>query len=780
MSLDSLREAFLSPDAAYGPIPFWFWNDHLTEEEITRQIDDFCAHGVMGFVLHPRKGLDERIGYMTDAYLTLVRHAVAEADRRGMQVILYDEGMYPSGSAHGMVVGENPAWAARGLLPVTAERALRHLPGIAAVCAVNQGEGVPADPVSVQMDEDGIYRCPEDREHLMYFIEDFTGGTIRGLFPGEDDGEPFAPPAADLLNPEAMQAFIRLTHERYYAAMPEYFGKTIIAFFTDEPDLRGRNVHAPMRPWTTGFLAEFGTADDLPHLWFDVDGRTEAVRRRYHHALNARLLRTYYQPLADWCASHGIALTGHPAKGQDVGLLAPFQIPGQDLVWRQVYPCNGLEGPESAAAKAAADSARHAGKRRVSCEYLGCCGPADAPWAMTPGDLKWYTDFLLARGVNMLIPHAFYYSIREERVHERPPDVGPNNTWWPMFGSFAAYMRRMSWLLTDSVDLARVALLCGEDTVPWECAAPLYTHQVGFCYLEASRLPDCRLENGCLALHSQRYTHLIVGAVPLTDVQQQIVERFRASGGTVLTPEEAIRLVTELPQPLVRQPAPHLRITHLRREGKYLYLLFNEGNEPICSSLSILEHGAAQWWDAWQGSTRQACPDQQGCYPLQLGPRESIILCIDPEESPQPLPEMNPAASGHPPLARIPLQAASWTLTRADGISCTLQPENSGTALPGWECLPGWEHYSGSVVYETEIPANADGLIDLGEVHEIARVWADGVYLGCRMWAPYTFPLPVSHGRVHLQVEVTNTPANHIHCKPFPSGILGTKRSSGI
>ena len=32
-----------------------------------------------------------------------------------MKIVLYDEGMYPSGSAHGMVVNENPDYAAKGI-----------------------------------------------------------------------------------------------------------------------------------------------------------------------------------------------------------------------------------------------------------------------------------------------------------------------------------------------------------------------------------------------------------------------------------------------------------------------------------------------------------------------------------------------------------------------------------------------------------------------------------------------------------------------------------------
>ena len=115
MSCENLRAEFLSPADEFSPMPFWFWNDELTEDEITRQIEDFHAHGVAGFVIHPRKGLPGSIPYLSDRYMHFVRHGVEEAARRGMQVVLYDEAMYPSGAAHGMVVAENPAWASRCL-----------------------------------------------------------------------------------------------------------------------------------------------------------------------------------------------------------------------------------------------------------------------------------------------------------------------------------------------------------------------------------------------------------------------------------------------------------------------------------------------------------------------------------------------------------------------------------------------------------------------------------------------------------------------------------------
>ena len=754
MSITQMQEQFINPRPEYSPIPFWFWNDTLTETELTRQIDDFLAHGVAGFVIHPRKGLDPAIGYMTDRWLHFVRHAVDEASKRGMQVILYDEGMYPSGSAHGMVAAENPDWAAWCLTATEADEVF------------TAGATAPFSPVA------GVYCAPFGGK--WYVIrEEKSGGTIRGLFPGEDDGEANAPLAADLLNPQAMQAFIRLTHEKYYAAMPEHFGKTITSFFTDEPDLRGRNAKRGSIAWTPGFLAEFGDMADLPALFFGEGPEVEAIRLRYRKAINARLKRTYYQPLADWCAAHGIALTGHPAKGADVGLLAPFQIPGQDVVWRQVYPGNSLQGTESVSAKAAADHARHTGKRRCSVEYLGCCGPEASPWGMTPADLKWYTDFMLSRGVNLLIPHAFYYSIRDDRKNERPPDVGPNNTWWPFFGEFAAYMRRMSWLLTDSADQSHTAVLCSEDHVPWACCIPLYEKHAGFNYLEADLLEDCRIDGNALCIRTQRYTHLIVdAAVALTQTQQQIVDDFAAAGGTVISAADVTDRIADVPQLRISPAMPGLRVTHILRDGKHFYLFFNQDEPYVCSGAFIPEEGNAHWWDPWTGEFRQARRCDPGYFSINLFRYESIVLCIDPDMPQQPIP---PSAE---PWLEIPCDFAwparsdSWTLTREDGVSVAL-PAEERLFLPGWETIPGWEHYSGTVVYETDFVAMAGNHFDLGTIHGIARVWLDGEYRGCRFWEPYIFPLDQRGGIRHLRVEVTNTPANALDGVPLPSGVIG-------
>lgn len=602
--IQNLKEQFLHPSDEFTLIPFWFWNDALDEKEITRQINDFCAKGINGFVIHPRMGIPEDIPYLSDKFMHYVKYTVEEAHKRSMQVVLYDEAMYPSGSAHGMVVKDNPEYATRALrmeeAPIAGEKEAeafltkltKELTTEDTIVSIQlvQKDGTGAiDPdhtkllFSVsQATEDAVSSAASladtkaaDNAHqsavltalsclkelaatqtasdntketlsLCVLIAGFSHGTIRGIHPGEDDGEPNAPISGDLMNPDAMDKFIHLTHDRYYEVLKEYFGNTVIAMFTDEPDVLGRNHRAGSKPWTIGFmdwwLTHGGKEEQLPLLWLEGTNASQ-IRRQYEKAVNKRLGYAYYGKLSVWCAAHGIALTGHPHKSDEIGFLKYFQIPGQDLVWRWVAPENhlGLEGLDTAMAKCSSDAARHAGKRRNSNECFGCCGPDGNQWAFAPDDMKWYLDWMFVRGVNLLYPHAFFYSLAGERRYgERPPDAGLNNVWWKDYGLFSDYSKRMSFLMTDSHNTTPVAILCEEDLLPWAAAKFLFQNQIEFNYLEDNLLLDgsCKLQDGLLKIEKQNYRILIVEAKDmLSPALKEKLSDFAAQGGIVIVPD---------------------------------------------------------------------------------------------------------------------------------------------------------------------------------------------------------------------------------------------------
>jgi len=585
----------------YSLMPFWFWNDDLSEAELLRQIDDFERHGVHGFVIHPRVGLPRTLGWMSENLLHFYDVAIAEAARRGMRVILYDEGMYPSGSSSGQVVAENPAYACRGLarLPWTNGHAPELPAGwnvVATFPAVNGGLTIVDRPVPTGIR--GLhYRDPDPPRH-----------------PGPDSDSPGCPrpdpaedyPAAtDLLNPAAVACFVRLVYDRFNQRFGSHFGRTIPAIFTDEPMLLGRMFSRDYQPGTTGILPHvnrilgYDFTPHLPALWDDTAPDAARWRADYRRAVRARLEETYYRQLGDWCAAHGIALTGHPDGDDHIGLLRHFQIPGMDLVWRYVEPGkpNALEGEHATMGKCSSSAMIHHGRRQNANEFCGGYGHR-----LTFEEMRWLAFWCLIRGVNLLIPHAFYYSVRGPRQDERPPDVGPHSAWWDArFTAFADDCARLCWLNTDCTHVCDVAILGWPDWLPWRAAKACFQHQRDFNYLDLSHFSDGRatVDDNGIFIAGMHYRALIVEPGPLLPPAAEAVVaqldragrvvRFEGDDATLLAGLDALA-----PSWLrVEPPCPDLRIRRVVKDGCDQVLLFNEGVTPLRVRLDL----GAGWRD---------------------------------------------------------------------------------------------------------------------------------------------------------------------------------------
>ncbi len=421
---------FIDPPREFSVMPFWFWNDTLKDDEIVRQIADFESHGVYGFVIHPRIGLPEDITWLGDKMIHTMNVAISEASERNMYVILYDEGMYPSGSSGGQVVARNPAHAARGLAKIDLKK--DEEPVLA--------EGMKLVTVSNRPDGSRIA-----------IVEQPSRGVIRGLHylnEGEQRLREESPPAGDILNPDAVTSYMELVYDRYEKEFRKYFGKTIIGIFTDEPSPLGRGSARGVVPGNASLLPQinkiigYDITPFLADLWYSDNPDSETHRADYHRAINICLEENYYKRLGNWCFLRNIALMGHPAGSMDIGTERYFQIPGQDLVWRYVEPGpKALEGQHSTMAKCASSAMLHLGYRRNSNELFGAYGHN-----LTYDEMVWLANWCFVRGQNLLIPHAYYYSIRGPRFDERPPDVGPNSLWWKDYKPFADACRRLSWL----------------------------------------------------------------------------------------------------------------------------------------------------------------------------------------------------------------------------------------------------------------------------------------------------------------------------------------------
>ena len=578
-------EDIIHPDKEFTPIPFWFWNDELTDEEIIRQLKDFREKGVFGVVLHPRIGIPESIPYLSDLFMHFVRLAVETASELGMYIVLYDEAMYPSGSAHGMVVKEDPKYASQAI-----------------ILSDSADEGHP------------IARCSSGK----YLVQVRSGGTIRGIHFGEDDGEKNAPPAADLLSKDAVGCFIRLTHERYFEVVGEYFGSTVIGFFTDEPMALGRCARRGAYVWTWGFEEDFvkagGRLEELEGLFLGVENESTVLYRKMTFE---RELEVYYASLGRFCTEHGIALMGHPHRGDDIECESYFDIPGQDMVLRWIAPeKDPLGGVESAQGKCSSDAARMKGKRRNSNECFGVCVRDNIPWYFSGADMKWYIDYLGVRGVNMFIPHAFYYSVAGKRKDERPPDVGHNNIWWEHYGKIAEYMKRISYVMTDSSNEARVAVMCENRDMRIDRVRDLYQNQVEFNYLTYRDLTPDMIKNGTIEVGCNTYSYVYC------DDRNAIVGVPTISGIADLSYRD---LYTDI-------PCPDLRVTRIKKSGVRMIFITNEGNGEIKTAASIDGETSLIAFDLWSGEyyrEESRCGDGKTRFDIDLAARESLLLILN-------------------------------------------------------------------------------------------------------------------------------------------------------
>ena len=697
-----------NPQREFTPIPFWFLNGNLTKKEIRRQMKDFVDHGVYGVVIHPRMGLPKHIDYLGKRFFYYIREAVKAASELDMKIILYDEGMYPSGSACGLVVEKDPELASEGIT---------------------------------------ITRKPEKEDEILAWkgheavVARKSGGTLRGIHWGEDDGEVHAPLSADILNPEAVRKFIQLTHERYFHELREYFGTVVIGFFTDEPSILGRNVSG-MFPWTKGFSKEFSEAggkfEELFGLFANENNSSVEL---YQKMILKREEEIYYKSLSDWCEGHGIALMGHPHQSDDIEMEKYFHVPGQDLVLRWIAPeKGGVTGIDSTMAKCSADAARLMNRRRNSNECFGACNQDGNPWQLSGGDVKWYLDWLAVRGVNLFIPHAFYYSIAGKRKEERPPDVGPNSIWWRYYKQWADYMSRLSCLMTEAEFLINVAVLCRNRDLKPELVKVLFENQIGFQYLPESIWEECKEENGVLSYNGAQY-NVVVGeekqfvSVPhLNLINSQIPDSLK---DCICTPA-----------------CKKLRTAHFMRSGISCWFLVNEGNKTLKTELTFSGNRLLGKYDLWRGKASRMNSEtrKENTYvQLELTPRESTLLFSCTPDDYQRLP----------------------VISEAYQLSC---PK---FVLKYHDCKMAQKVYEANIIISKEELSHSCITMTI-EAEEMAELTVNGKLAGVAFWSPHIFD--VSHflkeGENELKLVITGNMANRYGKKAVFYGLLSEKQKN--
>ncbi|MGC8631859.1 MAG: glycosyl hydrolase [Thermoprotei archaeon] len=452
------EDLFKNPPKWYRGFPFLSINDKLDPRELRKQVGLLDDAGYGGAFFHAREGL--LTPFLGDEWFKAFRSTLEEASDRSMYMWAYDEDKWPSGSAGGLVSCEDPSYRAKALLMV-----INGLPfageGVIAQYRSTLRDGLPADYEKTEeskVEKDCVY---------LSFIE-YESAVGDSWFNGLS--------YVDLLNPRAVDEFIRVAYKPYADLLKEYGDKVMPGIFTDEPNLttsvpswksrsippRGAPYPIYSLPWTDEFpsyfkeLNGYDIIEKLPELFFDL-GSFNKTRLDYWKTLTSMFVQNFSKKIFDWCSDNGLKFTGHYLMEDNlisqlvVGSVMPHyeyeHVPGIDHLCNQIW--NGF-----LTAKQVASVANQLGKERVLSETYGATGVHTSF-----EDRKWIGDFLYALGVNLLNLHLIPYSMRGRRKYDFGLIAHPAQPWWRYNRVIEDYFARLSYALSAGSRISDVLVI---------------------------------------------------------------------------------------------------------------------------------------------------------------------------------------------------------------------------------------------------------------------------------------------------------------------------------
>lgn len=441
-AVDRFTEAgFADPPMKYRPVPLWFWNDTAVDiDGVDYQLRQMVQKdGYGGCAIIPF-GRHFQPDYLGDEYMRVYSHVVDLADSLGVQMSLYDEYGFPSGSMGFSNADGVPRFQIahpdrtikrldRHEMPVACSQTLEYdLDSLAGkLMAVAAYDKESRSSISLRDSiRDGrlVWTAPESGDWLVLVAECVIDGK----------------PRLDYLDPEGVKCFIQDTHERYYSVFGQKFGTVVTLTFFDEPTM----YYAQGRMWTNRFNDEFisrhGMEPDAfyPALWYEIGPQTAAVRNMMYGVHTALYAEAFTKTVAEWAEAHGIPSTGHQDQEElanTTGASGDLMLHGKYMTMPGIDKIGG-DRPAELFYKVVSSSANNWDKTEVMSETFGAMGNIPVQELYRTA-VEQYT-----KGITNLIPHAVWY---DDSNVAFPPELSWRNPLYnkelPEFNRFLSRLR---------------------------------------------------------------------------------------------------------------------------------------------------------------------------------------------------------------------------------------------------------------------------------------------------------------------------------------------------
>ena len=299
----------------------------------------------------------------------------------------------------------------------------------------------------------------------------------------------------NMLSRESCAILIREVYEKHYEHYKDDFGKTILGFFSDEPELGNGMYKTGGNRY--GTLVDYPYSDELEEelkqrlgpdwknlivlMWnSSTPERAAEVRYQFMDAVTQLVRRDFSEQIGNWCHDHGVRYIGHLIEdnnshtktGMSLGHyfrgLNGQDMAGIDNIGGQVLPqgedvkIKTLFGDRDGefyhfalgnlGASGAAVDPRKDGNSM--CEIFGNYG-----WSEGVRLEKYLAEHFMVRGLNHFVPHAFTGMAFPD------PDCPPHfyaqgqNPQYRHFGALVEYMNRVCTLISGGHRESRAAVL---------------------------------------------------------------------------------------------------------------------------------------------------------------------------------------------------------------------------------------------------------------------------------------------------------------------------------
>ncbi len=634
----------------------------------------------------------------------------------------------------------------------------------------------------------------------------------------------------DMLNPEAVELYLKEVYEPHYERLGKYFGDVFQGFFSDEPSfLNGTSgkffgvemgVPKTFHPWRDGLLEITENRAKIAGLWFDIENVTDKIRFDFMNKITDEYRNNFTRKLGAWCRDHGVMYIGHIIEdnemhaktGHSVGhffrALDGQDMSGIDIVSSQIVPGVSENCHEGETANVPnprfyhyylakmASSYAHIDplkKGRAMCEIFG-----DFGWVEGTRVMKYLMDHMLVRGINHFVPHAFS---EKENDSDCPPNFhdSGNNPEFKFFGNNMAYLNRVSHALSGGNHKSTCALLYDAEN-RWShkdflsvdfIAKELYDNLLDYDIIPLDYVGEIKNST----LNGEKYNVLFV---PYSSVVSDYAkEQLKKADIEIIMVSEDGKRPKGCPYKWIKlsnvvkfmekrgfreigtdYEGIYLRHCHYTRDGADIFMFSNEDiRNEINTKIKIPAFPGGKYIEYDAFSNKAVIKEgKKGEFEISLAPYNSTIIAFG-DVSFKGAEEFRKVSYDKETELSLEYDISLAELTSEEYTSYKKTKELFN--ITGRYEKP---HFSGRMKYETKVtlPKN-DLLLDLGSVGEIAEVYLNGKEIGVKQYPPYTFKIRKEdiNNENDLKVIITNHKGYLMKDLsssfiPFePSGLLG-------